>query len=91
MKLRKKLQLLITKNVSEKLVQVLSKIPAKCSKIESNNICHTCDIRFTLYKDLIRHNESVHEEKKHECPICSQKFCRSDNLKRHIKELHMEK
>ena len=65
-----------------------SKIPAKCSKIESNNICHTCDISFTLYKDLIRHNVSVHEEKKLECPICSQKFSRSDTLKRHIKLLH---
>ena len=65
-----------------------SKIPAKCSKIESNNICPTCNISFTIYKDLIRHNESVHEEKKHECPICSQKFGRSDTLKRHIKLLH---
>ena len=69
-------------------ISASSKIPAKCSKIESNNICHTCDISFTLYKDLIRHNESVHEEKKHECPICSQKFGRSDTLNRHIKLLH---
>ena len=46
-------------------------------------ICKDCDITFKHPGLKRRHFESVHYQKKYECPDCHKLFSRPDNLKRH--------
>ena len=47
--------------------------------------CKTCHLKFRNPASKRRHFQSIHYQKKFECPICKKLFSRSDNLKRHEK------
>ena len=50
--------------------------------------CDKCALEFLPKENLLRHIRSVHGEKQFEYSLCSKKFSRPDNLKKHDRTLH---
>ena len=53
---------------------------------EVKHECRICKKVFTLKKNLVRHQKTVHEKcKKHECGICQKKFSRKSHKDMHLR------
>lgn len=62
----------------------------------NKNVCNTCDMKFSLLKNLKRHIENIHklpvkrakrristQESEHKCLVCHRAFIERSSLRRH--------